>query len=48
MLFRSTRAKLLAQGAEPAGNTPAEFAAFIKAENAKWGKVVRDSGAKPD
>ena len=43
-----TRAKLLAQGAEPAGNTPAEFAAFIKAENAKWGKVVRDSGAKPD
>ena len=43
-----TRAKLLAQGAEPAGNTPAGFTAFIKAENAKWGKVVRDSGAKPD
>lgn len=43
-----TRTKLLAQGAEPAGNTPVEFAAFIKAENAKWGKVVRESGAKPD
>ncbi|MDB5810192.1 MAG: tctC [Betaproteobacteria bacterium] len=43
-----TRAKLAAQGAESAGNTPEEFAAFIKAENAKWGKVVRDSGAKPD
>jgi len=43
-----TRAKLLAQGAEPAGNTPEQFAAFIKAENAKWGKVVRDSAAKPD
>jgi tripartite-type tricarboxylate transporter receptor subunit TctC len=42
------RDKLRAQGAEPAGNTPEEFALFIKSENAKWGKVVRDSGAKPE
>jgi len=41
-------AKLLAQGAEPAGNAPEEFAAFLKAEIAKWSKVVRDSGAKPE
>jgi tripartite-type tricarboxylate transporter receptor subunit TctC len=42
------REKLLAQGADPAGNTPEEFAVFMRAEAAKWGKVVRESGAKPD
>jgi tripartite-type tricarboxylate transporter receptor subunit TctC len=35
-------------GVEPAGTTPQEFAAFIKSELAKWGKVVRDSGARAD
>src|SRR5690606_39251776 len=42
------REKLSAQGAEPVGNTPEEFARFIEAETEKWGKVVRDSGAKID
>ena len=42
------REKLLAQGADPAGNTPEEFAVFMRAETAKWGKVVKDSGARPD
>jgi tripartite-type tricarboxylate transporter receptor subunit TctC len=42
------REKLLAQGADPAGNTPEEFAIFMRAETAKWGKVVKDSGARPD
>lgn len=40
--------KLLAQGAEPVGNTPAQFASFINSETAKWAKVVKDSGAKVD
>jgi tripartite-type tricarboxylate transporter receptor subunit TctC len=31
------------QGIELAGSTPAEFAAFIKADIAKWGKVIRDA-----
>jgi tripartite-type tricarboxylate transporter receptor subunit TctC len=32
----------------PVGDTPEQFAAFIKAENAKWAKAVKDSGAKVD
>jgi tripartite-type tricarboxylate transporter receptor subunit TctC len=40
--------KLLAQGAIPSGNTPAEFARFIEAETAKWARVVKASGAKVD
>ena len=33
-------------GFDPAGTTPVEFAAQIKAEIAKWGKVVRDAHIK--
>ncbi len=32
----------------PVGDSRAQFAAFIKAEIAKWGKAIRDSGAKAD
>jgi len=32
----------------PAGDTRAQFAAYIKSEIAKWGKAVRDSGAKAE
>jgi tripartite-type tricarboxylate transporter receptor subunit TctC len=42
------RARLEAEGAEPVGNTPAEFAAFIKSELALWAKVVKESGATID
>jgi tripartite-type tricarboxylate transporter receptor subunit TctC len=34
--------------AEPVGNSPEEFAAFMKAELAKYEKVVKASGAKVD
>jgi len=40
--------KLAAQGATPVGNSPEEFAAFIRAESARWGKVVKDAGIKAD
>jgi tripartite-type tricarboxylate transporter receptor subunit TctC len=30
------------------GGTPEEFGKFIAAETAKWGKVIRDAGIKPD
>lgn len=39
--------RLSAEGAEPAGNTPEEFAAFIKTEIVKWGKVTRAAGIDP-
>lgn len=39
------RQKLISQGADPETNTPEEFAVYVKSEMAKWGKVVRDTGA---
>jgi tripartite-type tricarboxylate transporter receptor subunit TctC len=42
------REKLLAQGAEAAGGTPAQFASHIRIESDKWAKVVKASGAKAD
>lgn len=40
--------KMIELGAEPVGNSPEEFGAFVKAEVAKWGDVVKKSGAKVD
>jgi tripartite-type tricarboxylate transporter receptor subunit TctC len=40
--------KLNGQGALPVGDTPEQFAAYIKAEIAKWGAVVRGSNIKVD
>jgi tripartite-type tricarboxylate transporter receptor subunit TctC len=42
------RASLAAQGVDPAGNTPEQFAAFVREEHAKWGKVIRDAGIKAE
>ncbi|HET9662694.1 MAG TPA: tripartite tricarboxylate transporter substrate-binding protein, partial [Burkholderiales bacterium] len=44
----ATEAWLLSQGAVPSPGTPAEFAAFIKSETAKWKKIIEVSGAKAD
>ena len=40
--------KIAEQGGDVVAETPEQFAAFIKAETAKWGKVVKDSGATVD
>ena len=42
------KAKLAGLGAEPVANTPAEFAAMIKIEAAKWGKIVKDANIRPE
>jgi tripartite-type tricarboxylate transporter receptor subunit TctC len=44
----AVRERLAALGAEPAADTPEEFAAYCQSELAKWSKIVRESGAKAD
>ena len=39
---------LIAQGVEPTTSTPEAFGAMIRNETAKWQKVVRDAGIKPE
>ena len=41
-------AKLASLGADAVGNTPDEFAAYIKSEIARWTEAVKKSGAKVD
>jgi tripartite-type tricarboxylate transporter receptor subunit TctC len=36
------------QGAIPVGNSQADFAAFLRAETARWGEVIRRAGVKLD
>jgi tripartite-type tricarboxylate transporter receptor subunit TctC len=42
------RERLAAQGAEAAPDSPAEFAQFIASELARYARIVKASGAKPD
>jgi tripartite-type tricarboxylate transporter receptor subunit TctC len=42
------RAKLAEQGLDIATNTPEQFAAYIKSETAKWAKLIREVGVKPE
>jgi tripartite-type tricarboxylate transporter receptor subunit TctC len=40
------RERFVALGADPLGTTPQVFAQFIQIELSKWGKAVKDSGAR--
>jgi tripartite-type tricarboxylate transporter receptor subunit TctC len=42
------RERLAAQGMEPVGSTPAQFAEFVRRENAQWSKVVKSAGVKAE
>lgn len=42
------RAKLEAAGIEIQGGTPQAYAALIKSDLAKWGKVVKEAGIQPE
>ncbi len=42
------KTQMAALGAEPGGNTPAEFTAFVRAESARWGRIIQDKGIRPE
>jgi tripartite-type tricarboxylate transporter receptor subunit TctC len=40
--------KLIAAGIQPVGNTPEQFASFIKSETVRFAKVIKEAGIKPE
>ena len=40
--------RLVAQGADPIGSTPEQFAAVLARDIAKYAKVMKDSGTQPE
>jgi tripartite-type tricarboxylate transporter receptor subunit TctC len=40
------RERILAMGGIPLGNSPGEFAAFMKAESEKWAQVAKAANVK--
>ncbi|MEQ1519069.1 MAG: tripartite tricarboxylate transporter substrate binding protein [Usitatibacteraceae bacterium] len=40
--------RLLALGSEPEGNTPEQFAAFIRHDMEKWARLIKELGIKPE
>jgi tripartite-type tricarboxylate transporter receptor subunit TctC len=40
--------RFLKEGFTPVGNSPAEFAAYLKAETAKWTKVIKSAGIRAE
>jgi tripartite-type tricarboxylate transporter receptor subunit TctC len=43
-----TRERMRSQGAVIIGDTPAEFAAFLKKDNERWAQVIKASGVKAE
>jgi tripartite-type tricarboxylate transporter receptor subunit TctC len=48
LLTDQARLYFASYGREPVASTPVAFAAFIRAEHAKWGQVIRDSNIRAD
>lgn len=46
--LRTLKDNFAKQGDEAIGSTPDEFAAHVRAEHAKWGKLIKDLGVKID
>lgn len=42
------RERFALDGAEPVGGTPSEFVEFLRTDYEKWGKVVKETGIRPD
>jgi tripartite-type tricarboxylate transporter receptor subunit TctC len=45
---KETLERLAADGSAPMSATPEQTVAFIKAEHARWGAIVREASVKPD
>ena len=48
LLLPDLKEKFAHLGAEAGSSTPEQFGAFIQAEIAKWGKVIKDAGIEPN
>jgi len=46
--MNDVRERFMTQAAEPVGNKPEEYAAYIASEIVKWSKIVKESGATLD
>ena len=44
----AVRERFTSSGADPVGNSPEEFAQLVRSEVAKWAKVVKAAGLKPE
>jgi tripartite-type tricarboxylate transporter receptor subunit TctC len=42
------RRELAVLGAEPVGDTPDEFGAFLRTDMARWGKIIQERGIQSD
>jgi tripartite-type tricarboxylate transporter receptor subunit TctC len=42
------REQMATLGAEPGGDTPQAFGTFVSAEAARWGKIIREKGIRPE
>jgi tripartite-type tricarboxylate transporter receptor subunit TctC len=40
------RERIASNGADPVGNSPEEFASFIRSERAKYARIVKDAKIK--
>jgi tripartite-type tricarboxylate transporter receptor subunit TctC len=42
------RKQLAVEGGEAVGDTPEQFAKWLRAEITKWTKIVKEAGIRPD
>ena len=48
LLLPEIQARFVQVGFEPAGGTSADFARTMERDAAKWSKVIKDAGVKPE
>jgi tripartite-type tricarboxylate transporter receptor subunit TctC len=48
LALEATKSKLLASGAEPVGSSPEELEQILKADLAKWTKLIKAKNIKPE